>query len=190
MVNLQASIAGFFNQSNLGEFIVGFGETGEATVARAPQRTYGIEVTLDWQPSDIWRLGSTLTWQEGEVDFEDNGDFVPLFSGDAGISPLKFTAYVENQTTPGWRNRFQVLAVGDRDRAFEEEIDTLPIEGYVVVDLISSIDALGGTISIGIENIFNNQYLDLDSQTILGFDPTRASAARGRTLSLIYRTTF
>jgi iron complex outermembrane recepter protein len=188
--NLQASIAGFFNQSNLGEFIVSLGATGEPTVARAPQRTYGVEAALDWQPSDSWRLGSTVSWQEGDVDFEDDGDFVPLFSGDAGISPLKFTAYVENQTIPGWRNRLQFLAVGDRDRAFEEAIDVLPIEGYFVVDFISSIEAFGGTVSIGIENLFNNQYLDVDSQTILGFDPTRASAARGRTLSATYRITF
>lgn len=188
--DFRASIAGFFTESDLGEFIVGFGGTGEVTVARAPQRTYGIEAALDWQPSDRWRLGSSVSWQEGEADFEDDGDFAPLFSGDAGISPLKVTAYIENQTIPGWRNRFQVLAVGDRDRAFEEEIDALPIEGYFVVDFISSIEAFGGTVSVGIENLFNNQYLDLESQTLLGFDPTRAPAARGRTLSLTYRTTF
>ena len=188
--NLQASIAGFFSESNLGEFIVGFGGTGEVTVARAPQRTYGIEAALDWQPSDRWRLGSTVTWQEGDVDFEDDGNFVPLFSGDAGISPLKVTAYIENQTTPGWRNRLQVLALGDRNRAFEQEIDVLPIEGYFVLDFISSIEAFGGTISLGVENLLNNQYLDLESQTLLGFNATRAPAARGRTLSLIYRTTF
>jgi iron complex outermembrane receptor protein len=188
--DFRASIAGFFTESDLGEFIVGFGGTGEVTIARAPQRTYGIEAAFDWQPSNHWRLGSAVSWQEGEADFEDSGNFVPLFSGDVGISPLKATVYVEHQTTPGWRNRLQVLAVGDRNRAFEEGIDVIPIEGYIVVDLISQIEAFGGTISIGIENLFNNQYLDLESQTLLGFDPTRAPAARGRTLSLIYRTTF
>jgi hypothetical protein len=30
---------------------------------------------------------------------------------------------LENQTTPGWRNRLQLLVVGGRDRAFKEDVD-------------------------------------------------------------------
>jgi len=186
---VQFSLAGFFNDSELGETVI-FGEEVSRLV-RSPQREYGIEATLDWQASESWLLGTTLSWQEGEVDFEGTGDFVPQST--YSISPLKWTAYVENQTLPGWRNRLQLLAVGGRSRNFEGGgFDPRATEGYVVLDFISSINIGGGTLNIGIENLFNNQYLNPGGQLNAAFDgfATRAPASRGRTISANYRITF
>jgi len=104
---------------------------------------YGIEGTLDWELTDHWQLGGTLSWNEGDIDPNDDGDFRPISSSD--IQPLKVTAYVENQTTPGWNNRLQLLVVGSRDRAFEEDVDPVPIDSYAVLDYISSIKLGSGT---------------------------------------------
>jgi iron complex outermembrane recepter protein len=185
---LQFSLAGFFSDSELGQTLI-FGEVTE--LVRTPQREYGVEATLDWQPSEDWLLGTTLSWQEGEVDLEGTGDFVPQST--YLISPLKWTAYVENQTLPGWRNRLQLLAVGGRSRNFEGGgSDPRATDGYIVLDLISSINIGGGTLNIGVENIFNNQYLVPTGQLNAAFDgfATRAPASRGRTISATYRITF
>ncbi|GAB4304319.1 MAG: hypothetical protein Kow0091_05970 [Geminocystis sp.] len=87
---------------------------------------------------------------------------------------------------PTWSNRLQILALAGRDPGF---FDPARTEGYIVVDYITSIDLGKGTLNIGIENLFNNQYLTPVSQLNAAFDgfAERASASRGRTITATYR---
>lgn len=84
------------------------------------------------------------------------------------------SVYVENGTLPGWRNRFQALFVGGRDRAFEagQELKISRLRAIFVLDYISSIDLGPGSLQIGIQNLLDNEYFPVDAQT---------RASRGRT---------
>ncbi|WP_066382047.1 TonB-dependent receptor domain-containing protein [Anabaena sp. CA = ATCC 33047] len=184
--NFQASLAGFYSYSSLGTTIQFEDFGGDFRILRAPQRNYGIELAADWQPSDKWKLGSTLTWSEGERQDSATGEFVAMSSFD--ISPLKLTAYIENETLPGWNNRLQGLYIGNRNRAFDAEIDPIGVNSYFVMDLISSLKLGDGTLSLGVRNLLNNQYLNVSNQIYAGYDGSYyASAARGRTFTLNYR---
>jgi iron complex outermembrane recepter protein len=189
--DVQFSLAGFYSYSDSGVSFnvveVGQGLT-EIRVARAPRRIYGVEATADWQPSPTWQLGGLVSWNEGEDKQDEDGDFVAL--GTRDIQPIKVSAYVENETLPGWRNRLQALLVGDRDRGFNVDRDPQSIESYFVVDYISSIQAGPGVIQIGIQNLFDNQYFPVASQLSGGFSNVNNRAAPGRTLSLGYRVTW
>ncbi|MEM9809553.1 MAG: TonB-dependent receptor, partial [Cyanobacteria bacterium P01_D01_bin.56] len=134
---VQASLAGFYSESDLGSGLFFNSETGFSELVRAPQRNYGLEAALDWQPSDTWQLGGYFSWSEGESDVDDDGDFLAL--GSLNVSPYKIGMYVENETTPQWTNRLQLLLVGDRDRAFDDGVDPFEVEGYVTLDLLSSL---------------------------------------------------
>lgn len=182
--SVQASLVGFFNHSDRGVNVVP-PQSGEAlsTIQRQEQRIYGIEAAVDWQPGDKWNVGSTFTWSEGDQE-DDNGDFEPLRSN--RISPIKVTAYVQNETLPGWNNRLQMLYVGNRDRAFDEGVDPVSIESYITFDLISSINLGGGTLQLGIENLFDEQFTTVTNQVAGGFTESRNVAARGRRISLEY----
>lgn len=187
--NVQASVAVFYNTSELGETFVFAGRGSGTRIIRAPQRIYGMEAAVDWQPIERWQLGGTLTWQEGENNPEDNEQgFLPLSS--STISPLKLTAYIEHQTTPGWRNRLQAIYVGNRDHAFDEGVDLIAVDDYIVVDFISSVEIGPGDLNIGVENLFNTQYFTINSQVDGAFSNTFRYPARGRTLSVNYRVTF
>ena len=181
--NIQTSLAAFYNESDLGTSFILLPNQRQELV-RAPERVYGLEATLDVQLARGWQLGSTLTWSEGENDLDDDGDFEALNS--IRISPLKLTAYVEHKTTPGWNNRLQLLYSGNRDRAFEDDVDLSPIDSYVTVDYLSSIKIGTGTLRIGIENLFDNQYFPVASQTFGNFNPSVNYAARGRTIGISY----
>jgi len=185
---VQFSLAGFFNESDLGTSFV-LRDDGDRALVRAPERIYGVEATVDWQPSETWQLGGLISWNEGESDVNDDGDFEPLSTFD--IQPLKITAYVENETLPGWRNRFQALYVGGRDRAFEAGIDSGGIDSYFVLDYISSIELGPGSLQIGIQNLLDTEYFPVISQFrgSPGWISTRL-AAPGRTISIGYRVTF
>ncbi|BAZ37909.1 ferric aerobactin receptor [Calothrix sp. NIES-4101] len=183
--NFQASLAGFYSYSSLGT-TVQFEDFGsDFRILRSPQRNYGIELAVDWQPSKKWKLGSTLTWSEGEREDSATGEFVAITGYE--ISPLKLTAYLENETLPGWNNRLQALYIGSRKRAFEAEIDPIGIDSYFVMDLISSIKLGDGNLSLGVRNLLNNQYLNVTNQINAGYDDSYALASRGRTFTLNYR---
>ncbi|NJN56266.1 MAG: TonB-dependent receptor [Leptolyngbyaceae cyanobacterium SL_5_9] len=186
--DLQLSLAGFFNESELGSALI-VDPTGFTDVVRAPQRNYGVELTADWSPVERWQIGGALTWNEGEFDAQDDGSYLALSSIE--VQPLSFTLYVENETLPGWRNRLQALTVGSRDRAFDDGVDQFNIDGYTTLDLISSL-RLGssGRLELGIQNLLNEQYFPVDSQERIGIQEIRRYAAQGRTISLRYAITF
>ena len=188
--NFQFSLAGFYNFSDFGVSFIQLtddeGQIAGLEVARGPQRIYGIEATVDWQPSPTWQLGGLISWNEGEDDQDEDGDFDAL--GTRDIQPLKITAYVENQTTPGWRNRLQALLVGGRDRAFDPDNgpDFSEIESYVVLDYISSIQLGSGSLQIGIQNLLDEEYFPVSSQLFSSFGASNRVAAPGRTISVGY----
>ncbi|AFZ28690.1 TonB-dependent receptor [Gloeocapsa sp. PCC 7428] len=179
--NVQLSLAGFYNESELGTRLIPGAALAE--IVRVPERIYGVEATIDWQPGGNWQLGSTITWQEGE--FEEDDEFLAITS--ERISPLKLTAYVEHETLPGWNNRLQLLLIGDRTRAFTDGTEEVPISGYITLDYIGSIQLGAGTLNIGIENLLNEQYFPVASQYLGGFYEPDNIAARGRTLRVGYR---
>jgi iron complex outermembrane recepter protein len=181
--SIQASLSGFYNYSELGESPVL--NQDDLISVRAPQKIYGVEATLDVQPLNSWNLGTTVSWQEGENDEDNDDEYLALSS--IAIAPFKITAYIENQTLPGWINRLQLLYSGSRDRAFEDGIDGAEIDDYVTVDYLSSLKLGKGNLEIGVENLLNNQYYTVFSQSSRPFDDSFAFAARGRTLSVNYR---
>ncbi|MGD1860675.1 MAG: TonB-dependent receptor domain-containing protein [Leptolyngbyaceae cyanobacterium] len=185
---IQATLSGFYNESDLGTNFAP-DDNGLTTLVRAPQRNYGVEATLDWQPSSTWRLGGLFSWNEGESDVDDDGEFEPL--NRLNVKPFKLGLYVENDTTPGWTNRLELLAVGNRDRAFDEGVDAEPIDGYVTLDFLSSLQLGDGRLTLGISNLLNNQYLPVATQGLFtsGVEARRA-AAPGATLSLRYTLEF
>ena len=186
--NVQAALAAFYTYSDLGTSlqVSEFGE--DLQVIRAPQRNYGVELAIDWQPIEKWQIGSTFTWIEGDLEDSETEEFLAITSYE--ISPLKLTAYVENETLPGWNNRLQALYVGNRDRAFEDEVDPIGVDNYFVMDLISSLELGSGELSFGVRNLLNNQYFNVPNQVNTGFDDSFALASRGRTFNLNYRFSF
>lgn len=175
---VQGSLSTFYNESELGTT---FSAPNE--VVRAPERIYGVEAALDFQPSDSWQLGGSLTLQGGEIDLGNDGDYTALDG--FRIPPLKIVAYVENETLPGWRNRLQALLSGSRDVFGDSTaFGRRPVDSYLTVDYISSIQLGSGTLQIGFENLFDNQYFPIVSQ--LQINDSAYSAARGRTLSIKY----
>ncbi|NBD16108.1 MAG: TonB-dependent receptor [Cyanobacteria bacterium] len=185
---VQFSLAGFFTYSELGQNERSSEDGSFLTSNREPTRTYGIEATADYQVNDQWQLGGNFTWVEGDSSPDGVDDFVPLST--ENIQPIKVGLYVQNQTTPTWSNRLQLLIVGSRDRAFEEDIDgdpidPFPIESYTTLDWISSLQLGNGTLTLAVQNLLDNQYFPVDSQTQ---DRNREyAAALGRTISLQYQ---
>lgn len=182
--NLQASLSAFYSYSALGTFFQFTPGARIGTLIRAPQRNYGVEAALDWQPGEQWQLGTAVSWNEGEANADDDGEFLALSTFD--VQPWKLTAYVQHQTTPTWSNRLQLLYSGNRNRGFEDGSDGVAIEDYITFDLISQLQLGQGILSLAIENLLDSQYFPVYSQVLSGFDDASYRAARGRRVSLTY----
>ncbi|MEM9151687.1 MAG: TonB-dependent receptor, partial [Cyanobacteria bacterium P01_F01_bin.3] len=183
---VQATLAGFYNESSLGSAIAVDFATNQARVERAPQRNYGVEATVDWQPSDAWRLGGLFSWNEGENDADNDGDFEALSILE--IDPIKVGLYLENETVPGWTNRLDALIIGTRDRSVDAGVDLFAGEGYTILDFSSNIQLGDGLLSLGIGNLLNNQYGTIRQQN--KFNVTQRAPGLGRTFQLGYSVSF
>lgn len=176
--NLRFSLAGFYNSSDLGTTFTAPGE-----ILRAPERVYGVEATMDARVGESWQLGGTFSLSAGEIDRLNTGNYTPLDG--FRIAPVKLTAYVQHQTTPGWQNRLQLLYSGDRDVFSNNTVfGQLPVSSYVTLDYISRINVGPGKLEIGIANLLNTDYFPVVSQ----LQPNELSnaAARGRFLRIGY----
>ncbi|MBE9222567.1 TonB-dependent receptor [Cyanobacterium stanieri LEGE 03274] len=174
--NVQASLAYFYSFSDLGTtFDSNFG------IVRDPQRIYGIEGDINYDIDDNWAVGGTFTWTDGSRDPNNDGNFDADLPNTI-IAPVKLTAYVENQTTPNWRNRLQLLYSGGRDPQ-GTGFDLGPVDSYLTADFISSVKLGDGELNIGIENLFNSFYYPNISQIYGG---RSRSAAKGISFKIGY----
>ena len=179
---LQASVSGFYNESDLGSTF-----DQQLEIVRAPERVYGMEATLDVTPMARLQLGGTFTWTEGDIFAEDEDRYVPLDG--YRIQPRKLTAYAEHRTLPGWNNRLQLLRSGSRDRLFEvdpEAYGGAAVEAYTVLDVLSRIEVGPGTLNLGVENLLNDRYFPVVSQLEAQYGNFYRAAAQGATLSVGY----
>ncbi len=187
---VQASMSGFYTKSSLGLNFDQFTNQLE----RAPQKTYGVEATIDIQPFENWRMGGTYTFTEGDQTIGFNPDIRVPMNGFA-IQPQKITGYIEHLTVPQWqwRNRVQVLYSGARSRSYEAFLtgadpigDPNPMTDYFLVDLVSTVKVGPGTLRFGIENLLNQRYVTPFNQLAAGAFNSFYFAGRGATATIGY----
>jgi iron complex outermembrane recepter protein len=154
---------------------------------RAPQRFHGIEATLEWTLNERLTIGGLLTYQRGEIFSEDFGDYIE-YSTDV-VSPFRVTGYVEFEILPMWRNRVQATYFGEADYFTPAELDfgRVNTESAFVVDLMSSYPLGPGTVSLGISNLLNNEYVNVTNQGNGTLFNVFYYREEGRRLSLTYR---
>lgn len=182
--SIEFTVSTFYNFSERGVNL-SLGQDDSTEINRSPQRNYGVEATVDWKPTNTWSLGGTFTWTEGD-GYNPSGDqgYLPLST--LSVQPMKVTLYLQNQTLPNWRNRMQMLFVGDRFRAFDEGVDLFQGNGYITFDLVSIYELGLGRLQLGVENVFNRQYTPIATQNRIGFNEFRYFPATGRNISIRY----
>ncbi|MDQ4120942.1 MAG: TonB-dependent receptor [Acidobacteriota bacterium] len=182
---VQTSLSLFYNTSDLGASSGGFNQP----VIRAPEKVYGLEAIIDAQPNDRFRIGSSLTWLEGESD--PNLDGIYTYLNSYRIPPAKVTAYAEHNTLSNWYNRLQLTYSGERKR-FETNtgFGLRPVDDYTTLDYLSTVRLPKGTLKFGVENLLNKQYFTRESQLLrTGFNSSYA-AAQGAVISFGYSITY
>ncbi len=180
----QASLTGFFTDSELASRTINpGGELALAIPLRQPEQFWGIEATLDVQPFEGWAFGTSIAWQDGVRETEEDGE-VPIQSN--LITPLRLTGYGEHTPADWVRGRLQVSYTPGFDRfPGSTRFGEGEVDGVFLVDALASFDVGPGQLNVGIENLLDNQFIPVRRQA---FNVANSYfAAPGLTMAVSYQ---
>jgi len=180
----------FLSTAKLGARLVA-NASGIYDVVREKSETYGTEITGDIRlPGRLGTLGGYLALLEGKSDRNGDGRIDYRLPG-ANISAPKLSLYWDKSWAPAFSTRLQSITLLPRDDP--DGIAAGDFHGYTLLDLLLNWRATERqTVSVGIENLLDRDYISYYSQTLTGSTATNANyyAGRGRTLSIRYRMEF
>ncbi|MBK1699028.1 TonB-dependent receptor domain-containing protein [Rhodovibrio salinarum] len=172
------SITGFYSQSDKGTTY----SYTDLSIAKEPERIYGLELSGNLQVTQQVRVGSTFTWMEGEVDIDGDDDYEEDLPS-TRVPPIKLTSYVEYDPTDWASLRLQGLYSGHRNPD-SSQYGGGDVDSYVLFDLFASFDTGYGTLELGIQNLLNEDYFPVLHQAAA--NPDYFNAGQGRTASITY----
>ena len=180
----------FLSTAELGARLVA-NASGVYDVVREKSATYGTEFNGEIRlPARLGTLGGYVALLEGKSDRDGDGRLdrrLPALN----ITAPKISLYWDKAWTPRFTTRLQSLSFLKRS-----DPDDLPdgdFPGYTLVDLLASYRVSDRqTVSVGVENLLDEQYISYFSDTFTGTAATNANyyAGRGRSLSVRYRLEF
>ncbi len=175
---LQAQAAWFRSTSDRGSLLV-LNAGGNFEVQRQRTEIEGIELSARFAATDWLTIGGAYAHLEGRTDSNGDGSVDRDLNG-ANIAPDRLLLYAE-VTRGDWSGRVQAQQFYGRD--FEGEVAANGFEGYGLVDAIVAWKAPAATLTLGVQNLLDEQYVTYFSDTQGPTDNARYFAGRGRTLA-------
>ncbi len=182
-----AEISYYESDADLGSRLDSVG--GVYQVRRERTEIDGIEFTGGWQINNAHRLKLMYAQVNGQSDTDDDGKVDTDLDG-ANISPDRYG--ISWQAT--WNDKLHSLLQANHyaSRGFDQP--GLDFDGYTLVDASLGYRLPVGEARLGIENLFNEDYLTYYSQAANTGAPAtrngRVFNGRGRTFTLGYQVSF
>ncbi|SDW68383.1 TonB-dependent receptor [Lysobacter enzymogenes] len=181
-----AHLAAYWSDSDLGSRLQFDRNTQSYFVVRERTEIRGLEGNIAFQFSDAGRVGMGYARGKGRYD-SDGDDRVDSDLPGVNISPDRVTAFWD-QT---WNDRFSTRLQGSHaiDRDFDAKgVRVASADGYTTVDLQGRFKLPLGQLNVGIENLFDEQYITYYSQSTPRNDTY--VAGRGRVFNLSWSHRF
>ncbi len=180
----------FLSTAELGARLVA-NPSGIYDVVREKSETYGTEITGDVRlPGRFGTVGGYLALLEGKSDRDGDGAVDRRLPG-ANISAPKLALFWDKSWSPRFTTRLQTMTL--LRRSDPDGIAAGDFDGYTLVDALANWRVRDSqTVSVGVENLLDRDYISYYSRTLTGSTATAANfyAGRGRTLSVRYRIGF
>lgn len=181
-----AHLAAYWSDSDLGSRLQFDRNTQSYFVVRERTEIRGIEGNVAFQFSDAGRVGLGYARGKGRYD-SDGDDRVDSDLPGVNISPDRVTAFWDQS----WNDWFATRLQGSRaiDRDFDAKgVRVASADGYTTVDLQGRFKLPLGQLNVGVENLFDEQYVTYYSQSTPRNDTY--VAGRGRVLNLSWSHRF
>ncbi|MCF7222567.1 TonB-dependent receptor [Lysobacter sp. TLK-CK17T] len=178
-----AHLAAYWSDSDLGSRLQFDPVSQSYNVARERTEIRGVEGNIAFRFSGNGQAGLAYATTDARFD-SDGDDRVDSDLPGINVSPDRVTAFWTQRWTPAFDTRVQVSRSFDRDFEHKDPaVVTYDFDGYTTVDLLGRIRLPLGTLDVGIENLFGEQYISYYSQTTTPRNDTY-TAGRGRVLTV------
>jgi len=182
-------LTGFISTSKLGTEVVFDNVTGLFNVSRSPERIYGYEAVINYNPFHNLELSASYSYTEGKRDLDNDGSFKEdAYLNGRRIAAPKFTGAVTYRPIDLLELRLQYMGLGSRDR-FEKNDKGIyngnegKVNAYNLINLSGTYRLTGNAnLSLGIENLFNEDYYPARSQWFM--IPSFYAKGKGRSVNL------
>jgi iron complex outermembrane receptor protein len=179
-------LAMYRSDSDLGSRLDFDRATQTYNVARERTEIKGFDGSLAYQVQDDMRVGVAYARTRGRYDSNKDNRVDSDLPG-INVSPDRITAFWELAFTPSVNLRLQASKAEGRDFYTlipqTSNYSRVSFDGYTTVDLLSRFRLPVGTLSVGVENVFNEQYISYYSQVTPPRNDTY-TAGRGRVLTV------
>ncbi len=156
---------------------------------RTAERINGVEASFDvGDAGDTVRFGGSATYLRGR----EKAATATSWQNMTGyrIPPLKLTGYVEYAPSDRWDLRLQGLYSDDRDYRLKgvASFGRREVKNYALLDLIARYRLTDqDTVTVGVENLLNAQYLPVYSQLLRSSTNTSRVPGAGATLTVAFK---
>lgn len=183
-LDLQASY--FWSNSDLGSRIQVVGGAGQ--IRRERTEIDGFELSASYRFSTGLAFGANYSTLNGRFDSDDDGRVDRDLDG-RNIAPDRLNAYVDAPVTENVSARLQASHFFDRD--FDGGLPQNDFNGYTLVDLLASYQSPRfGEFRLGIQNLFDKQYITYYSQTVNFVNDSTFVSGRGRAATINWKIDF
>lgn len=158
-----AHLAAYWSDSDLGSRLAFDRNTQSYFVVRERTEIRGIEGNVAFQFSDAGRVGLGYAQANGRYD-SDGDNRVDSDLPGINISPDRITAFWDQS----WNDTVSTRLQGSRalDRDFDlRGVRVASTDGYTTVDLQARFKLPLGQLNLGVENLFDEQYITYYSQS-------------------------
>lgn len=176
---LELSAAVFRSEAEKGSLLT-LSPGGVFEVERRATRIDGVELKGLLRATDAITVGGSYAALDGRSASVDGGPINRDLDG-ANISPDRLMLWGEYDAGP---LALRLQARNFLARGFEGEDPRNDFEGHVLVDALIGYQAGFGTVSLGVQNLLDEQYISYFSDTQAPTDNNRYFAGRGRTATL------
>ncbi|HEY9064608.1 MAG TPA: TonB-dependent receptor [Burkholderiaceae bacterium] len=188
--SLSASV--YESRSDFGSQIIV--SNGIGTLQRVPIKVKGFEFSGELRPSRDVRLNAVYALTRGRTA-SAAGQPLDLDLGARSQGPDKLVLAGHWAFAPGWRASAQATKLMSRDVNVGKTSGSTSLEehfkGYTVADAsLSWTTPRWGELGLGIENLFNRQYITYYSQANYSGTDEDYYAGRGRTITVSWRYSF
>jgi iron complex outermembrane recepter protein len=181
---IAANFAYFTSSSDLGNVK---SENMGLALSRNKVRIDGFEASANYQINTAWSVDINYSYINGEEKPDGKIDYTTM--NGFSIPPNKLAAVLGYESDSGWNSQLTWLNVAGKDYRLDGKnaFGRRDTESYNVLDWQNSFELGAGMLTIGIENLLNEQYFSLYSQLQRNSNNTSSIPGRGRTLSLQYQ---
>lgn len=176
---LRASAAWFRSTSDRGALLIRNAD-GNFDVQRQRTEIEGVELTARWTANDWLTVGGAYAHLEGRTDEDGDGSVDRDLAG-INIAPDRLLLYVE-AAFGDFSGRLQHQTFFER--SFDGEPATNSFEGYAIADAVLAWRTEPATFTLGVQNLFDEDYVTYYSDTQAPADNLAYYFGRGRTLTL------